>query len=938
MGQEGRGRLRVYLGAAAGVGKTYDMLGEGHRRAERGTDVVIGFVETHGRKHTAERIEGLEVVPRARLPYRDTFFEEMDLDAVLARHPDVALVDELAHTNVPGSRHAKRWEDIEELLAAGIDVISTVNIQHLESLNDVVEKITGVRQRETIPDAVVRAADQIELVDMTPEALRRRMAHGNVYPPEKIDAALTSYFRTGNLTALRELALLWLADRVDEGLQRSRAAHGIHGTWEARERVVVALTGGPEGETLIRRAARIAARSVGGDLLAVHVTRSDGLTGADPAALAAQRHLVESLGGTYHQVVGDDIPEALLTFARGENATQLVLGASRRSWLASVFTGPGIGSRTIRGSGDIDVHIVTHAHMGRGRGLLPKARGSLPRRRRVAAYLLAAALLPLLTIGLAAVRGPVNLISDVLVFLVAVVVVALVGGFFPALLAAIAASLLLNYYFAPPIHLWTIAEGNNIFALAAFIVVALLVSSVVDLAARRTRQAARAGAESELLTTTAGGVLRGERAVEAVLARVREAFSLESVTLLECAGTTQGPPARGPVAEWAVVAHAGEPAVTSPEDADTDVPVTETLSLALRGRVLTAADRRLLGAFAAYAAVALEQQRLAAQAEAARPIAAADRMRTALLAAVSHDLRTPLASAKAAVTSLRSPEIQWAEADRSELLATADESLDRLAHLVDNLLDMSRLQAGALSVFPRSASLAEIVARALDDLGPASRDVRVEIPDSLPDVRVDPAILERVIVNLTANALRYSPPAQPPLLTASDLAGRVELRVADRGPGIPAEDRDRMFVPFQRLGDTDNTTGVGLGLALSRGLAEAMGGALEPEETPGGGLTMVVSLPTAATPGPDAAGTPGLRERDGAADLPAHPGSAGQAPAPADGPMDHGHPAAGGQPADQGHPAAGGQPAAGGRPAAGDQPTAAGGPLPGSTEPGRLAR
>ncbi|HEX7995276.1 MAG TPA: histidine kinase, partial [Streptosporangiaceae bacterium] len=303
-----RGQLRIYLGAAAGVGKTFAMLGEGHRRLSRGADVVVGFVETHGRQRTAAQQAGLETVPRAKIRDRETTFEEMDLDAVLARHPQIALVDELAHTNIPGSRNEKRWEDVEELLAAGIDVITTVNIQHLESLNDVVMKITGVPQRETVPDAIVRAADQVELVDMTPEALRRRMAHGNVYPAEKIDAALNNYFRAGNLGALRELALLWLADKVDEGLQQYREAHGIHETWEARERVVVALTGGPEGETLIRRAARIAARSSGGDLLAVYVTRSDGLTGADPGALAAQRRLTESLGVSYHQVVGDDVP------------------------------------------------------------------------------------------------------------------------------------------------------------------------------------------------------------------------------------------------------------------------------------------------------------------------------------------------------------------------------------------------------------------------------------------------------------------------------------------------------------------------------------------------------------------------------------------------------------------------------------------------------
>jgi two-component system sensor histidine kinase KdpD len=871
----GRGHLRIYLGAAAGVGKTFAMLGEGHRRANRGADVVVAFAETHGRPQTAALLEGLAVIPRAKVTYRGSVFEEMDLDAVLARRPQIALVDELAHTNVPGSRNDKRWQDVEELLDAGIDVISTVNVQHLESLNDVVQKITGVPQRETVPDAVVRAADQVELVDQTPEALRRRMAHGNIYPAEKINAALTNYFRAGNLTALRELALLWLADKVDEGLQAYRAAHGIHGTWETRERVVVALTGGPEGDTLIRRAARIAARSTGGDLLAVHVARSDGLTGADPSALARQRRLVESLGGTYHQVVGDNIPDALLTFARAENATQLVLGASRRSWLTALLTGPGIGARTIRGSGDIDVHIVTHQEMGRGRGLLPRTGGGLPVRRRIVGYVLAVALAPLLTLMLTNLRGQLNLTSDVLIFLTDVVVVALVGGFIPALLEAIAGSLLLNYYFIPPIHRFTIAETNNWLAIGVFVVVALRVSSVVDRAARWTKQAARASAESELLVTTAGSVLRGQQALPALLDRVREAFGMQSVSLLECAAAECGPggeltPAAssktsriwGSATGWTAVATSGEDPVTTPGDADVEVPVTDRLSLALRGRPLPAADRRVLGAFAAYAAAALEQLRLAAEAEAAKPIAEADRMRTALLTAVSHDLRTPLASAKAAVTSLRSPDIHWSAADLDELLATADESLDRLARLVDNLLDMSRLQAGALSLFPRPVGMDEIVARCLDDLGPRSRAVVVDIPEALPTVRVDPAILERVIVNLTENALRYSPPGKPPLLTASALGDRVELRVIDRGPGIPEKERDRMFVPFQRLGDTDNTTGVGLGLALSRGFTEAMGGTLTAEDTPGGGLTMVVSLPTAAQPaGPDSY-EPGHRERD----------------------------------------------------------------------------
>ena len=859
-----RGQLRIYLGSAAGVGKTFAMLNEGHRRRDRGTDVVVAFVETHGRSHTEDQIGDLEVVPRTGIAYRGTTFEEMNLDAVLARHPEVALVDEYAHTNVPGSRNEKRWQDVAELLDAGIDVITNVNIQHLESLNDVVEKITGVPQRETVPDAVVRAADQVELIDMTAEALRRRMAHGNIYKPEKIDAALTNYFRIGNLSALRELALLWLADKVDEGLQRYREAHDIRTTWEARERVVVALTGGPEGDTLIRRAARIAARSTGGDLLAVHVTSSDGLTGSSPAALANQRRLTESLGGSYHQVVGDDVTEALLTFARAENATQLVLGVSRRGWLASLLTGPGVSMRTMRESGDIDVHMVTHSYVGRGRGL-PRAHGGLNRQRQLMGYGLAVVLMPLLTLLLANLRGPLNLTTDMLVFLAGVITVALVGGFIPAVVAAVIGSLLLNYYFTPPLYKFTIAQANNVLALVIFVAVGLVVSSVVDTAARRTKQAARSGAESELLATTAGSVLRGQRALSAVLDRVREAFSMDSVTLLE-----QSDPGTG---RWAQVGVSGEVPVSRPEDADVEVPISDGLVLALRGRPLPATDRRVLGAFAAYAAAALEQGRLAAAAEAARPIAEADRVRTALLAAVSHDLRTPLASAKAAVTSLRSKDIEWTIEDRDELLATADESLDKLARLVDNLLDMSRLQAGALAVFPRPADLAEIVARSLDDLGPAGRSVTVNIPEHLPEVAVDPGILERVIANLTANALRYSPADIPPTLTGSTLRDRVELRIIDRGPGIPEGNRDQMFVPFQRLGDTDNTTGVGLGLALSRGLTEAMGGTLEPDDTPGGGLTMTLSLPAVA---------------DGAGQLPADHMPSGQLPVGSpgdDGPM-----------------------------------------------------
>jgi two-component system sensor histidine kinase KdpD len=843
-----RGQLRIYLGAAPGVGKTFAMLEEAHRRRGRGTDVVAGFVEVHGRARTTEQIGDLEVVPRRTVHYRGGTFEEMDLDAVLRRKPEVALVDELAHTNVPGSRNAKRWQDIEELLDAGITVLSTVNIQHLESLNDVVERITGVPQRETVPDEVVRRADQVELVDMTPEALRRRMVHGNVYAPEKIDAALGNYFRVGNLTALRELALLWLADKVDDQLDRYRADHSIDDTWEARERVVVALTGGSEGETLIRRAARIAARGKGADLMAVHVVPSDGLVGADPTQLARQRLLVESLGGTYHQVLGEDIPAALLEFARGVNATQLVLGASRRGRLAQLFS-RGVALTTMSLSGSMDVHLVPHQQAGRGR---TAALGSaLSRHRQVAGFVLALIGLPLLILGVRLPDDDVSLATGELLLLAMVIAVALVGGMWPALLAAGGGFLLLNWYFTEPIHSFEVNRLENIITLAVFLLVAASVSVVVDQAARRTREAARASADAQSLATVAGSMVGNPRPLIGLLERLLETYALTSVTLLErepdaprLPGSQQDP------GMWTVVACVGERPCLTPAEADVEVPIDDVLSLALRGPgALPAEDRRVIEAYAAQAALALRQERLARQAASAGTIAEADRMRTALLAAVSHDLRTPLAAAKAAVTSLRSDEVQFDAEDEAELLATADESLDRLAALIANLLDMSRLQAGVLGVTLLPTAPADSVARALDELGDPARAVVVDLPADLPPVQADPALLERVLVNVIGNALRFSPPDRPPTVTArEDDDDTVELRIVDHGPGIPEDQRDRVFVPFQRLGDSG--TGVGLGLALSRGLTEAMGGTLVPETTPDGGLTMRVTLPAEDGGGP----------------------------------------------------------------------------------------
>jgi two-component system, OmpR family, sensor histidine kinase KdpD len=828
-----RGTLRIYLGAAPGVGKTFAMLGEAHRRSSRGTDVVVGLVETHGRRRTAERLEGLDVLPRREVTHRGSTLTELDVDAVLARHPEVVVVDEFAHTNAPGSTNPKRWQDVDKILDAGIHVLTTVDIGHLEGLTDVVEQITGSVQHETVPDAAVRRADQVELVDMTPEALRRRLAHGNVYPPERVDSALGNYFRIGNLTALRELALLWLADRVDEGLRRYRAEHHIDSVWEARERVVVALTGGPEGETLVRRASRVAQRS-GGELLAVHVLGSDGMAGASAAALRTQRELVESLGGSYHEVIGDDVARALLEFARSVDATQLVIGTSRRSrWARAVRRG--IGGQVIADSGEIDVHIVTHAAAGSRGRRLPPLTGALAARRRWLGALLAVVGVPVLIALCLAADASLSIVLPA--FLLLVLAVALVGGLWPALGAAVLGGLVENWFFVPPTRQLTVHQIDDVVALLGGLVVAVAVATVVDRSARRATAAARSRAETTMLASLARSVLAGDRGLPSLLEQIREAFGLRSVTMVE--RTDDGE---------RVVGTCGAPGPGT-DEAET-VAITDTLTLRLHGRILPASERRVLLAFAEQAAVALQQGRLAAQAAEADRLAAGNSMRTALLAAVSHDLRTPLAGIKAAVSALRSDDLDLDDADRAELEATIDESADRLTALVDNLLDMSRLQAGVVSPTLNSADLPAVVHQAVSGLDGADR-ARVELdsPVDLPPVLADPGLLERVVANLLSNAVQHAS-SGPVTVTAGVVGDRVELRVVDRGHGVPFADRERVFAPFQRLGDAPAGQGVGLGLAVARGLTEAMGGTVTADDTPGGGLTMVVSLRTAAVPSP----------------------------------------------------------------------------------------
>jgi two-component system sensor histidine kinase KdpD len=774
--------------------------------------------------------------------YRDSTFEEMDVDAVLARKPEVALVDELAHTNVPGSRNEKRWQDVQEMLDAGIDVISTVNVQHLESMNDVVEEITGIKQRETIPDAVVRAADQIEIVDMTPQALRRRMAHGNIYPAERVDASLANYFREGNLGALRELALMWVADRVDEALEAYRQAHGIGRPWETRERVVVAITGAPGGDDVIRRAARMAARTRG-QLLGVHVRSADGLRGTTGDALGAQRSLLHELGGEYHELASADPAGALVQFARAENATQVVLGASRQSRWSHLLRGS-VVNNVIRASGDIDIHVISWDPARQGdetndEGANERAprrpRGAtLSPRRRILAWAIAVVAPPLLTVILANVRGTLTLPSDLLMFLLVVVVVAALGGFVPAFVCAITGFLLANWFFTPPYYEFTIAEGENLVALVIFLLVAGVVSLLVATASRRTADASRARAEAETLAAMSGTLSASNDPLPQLVSQLQVAFDADRVAVLASDGDN-----------WDVLASSGDGAPPRPEQADVVIPLHGTEVLVLSGDALGDDDREVLRAFAGQVAIAVQQRELRADADRAAGLQEANELRTALLAAVSHDLRTPLSSIKAAVSSLLQRDVDFTPSATRELLETIDEGSDRLNHLVGNLLDMSRLQTGALQLVMRDVGLDEVVPVAVAALIHAER-VDVDVDETLPRVRADAALLERAIANVVENALAWSPGAGRVRVEAVATQDRVDLHVVDQGPGIPVARREDVFRPFQRLGDRSNGSGVGLGLAVARGFLEAMGGRIAVEDTPGGGVTMVISLETAA--------------------------------------------------------------------------------------------
>jgi two-component system, OmpR family, sensor histidine kinase KdpD len=849
--QENRGRLKIFLGAAPGVGKTYEMLLAAQARRREGVDVVIGVVEPHGRRETEALLEGFEAIPRRQVDYKGHLLAEMDLDAILKRRPGLVLVDELAHTNAPGSRHPKRYLDVEEIIAAGIDVFTTLNIQHVESLNDVVARITRIRVRETVPDSILDQADDIEIVDLSPEDLIKRLREGKVYVPQQAERAIRHYFSQGNLTALRELALRRTAQRVDEQLLSHMRAHAIAGPWAAGERVLVCISEALNAGGLIRYARRVADRlQVPWSAIYVETARTQRLTDVERDRIADHLRLAERLGASTITIPGRNIADELVAYATGNNITQIVIGKSNRSRWFEIVHGS-VVHELVRKTGPISVHVISADD---SEPIPAKSVETHPRPEpmRIARYLGSAGAVGIaLGIGLL-LKHFVAVQSISLIFLTAILASAVAWGLWPSLFAAVVSVLAYNFFFLPPLYTFTVADPENVIALFFFLVVAVIVSNLTArtrsqiLAARLrakttaelyafSRKVAGIGAHDDLLWATAYQISSMLNVRSVLLMPVKDGDGLE---------VASGYPPEDQLddADMAAARWTWERKRAAGRGADT-LPGGKRLFLPLRtgsgpvgvlgidrdapGPLLTPDDRRLLDALCDQVAVAIERISLAKGLDEARVLAETERLRGALLTSISHDLRTPLASILGTVSSLRSFPEKYSKADREELLATLQEEAERLNRFVANLLDMTRLESGAIELKLELIDVAEIAGSALQRAGNVLAGHRVElnIESGLPMLRLDVVLFEQVLFNLLDNAAKYSPSGTLIEIRATRDGELVEIEVVDKGPGIPPADFERIFDKFYRVQAQDRKrAGTGLGLAICRGFVEALGG------------------------------------------------------------------------------------------------------------------
>ena len=849
--QEGRGRLKIFLGAAPGVGKTYEMLHAAQARRRDGIDVVVGVVETHGRRETEVLLDGLKVIAQRQVEYKGHLLAEMDLDAILKRRPQLVLVDELAHTNAPGSRHPKRYLDVEEIIAAGIDVFATLNIQHVESLNDVVARITRIRVRETVPDGILDQADDIEVIDLSPEDLIKRLREGKVYVPQQAERAIRHYFSQGNLTALRELALRRTAQRVDEQLLSHMRAHAIAGPWAAGERVLVCVSEAPSTAGLIRYARRVADRlQVPWTAIYVETARTQRLADAERDRIADFLRLAERLGASTITIPGRNISEEVLAYAAANNITQIVIGKSSRSRWFEILHGS-VVHELVRKTGQISVHVISADD---SESVPPKSVQTRPEIEPfgVKPYLgSAAAVAAALGIGLL-LKHLIDFRSISLVFLTTVLASAIAWGLLPSLFAAISSVLAYNFFFLPPLYTFTVGDPENVLALFFFLIVAIIVSNLTARTRSQvvtTRSRAKTTAELYAFSRKVAGIGSFDDLLWATAYQISSMLNVRSVLLMP-AKDGEGievacgypPEDRLDDADMAAARWTWERNRPAGRGADT-LPGAKRLFLPLRtgsgpvgvlgidrdapGPLLTPDGRRLLDALCDQAAVAIERIALAKGLDEARVLAETERLRAALLTSISHDLRTPLASILGTVSSLRSFPERYGTAEREELLTTLQDEAERLNRFVSNLLDMTRIESGAIELKLELIDVTEIVGAALQRAGNVLAGHRVElaIEPELPMLHLDAVLFEQVLFNLLDNAAKYSPVGSRIDIRASRDGELVEIEVVDEGPGIPPADFERIFDKFYRVHAQDRRrAGTGLGLAICRGFVEALGG------------------------------------------------------------------------------------------------------------------
>ncbi|MEZ4767377.1 MAG: sensor histidine kinase KdpD [Caldilineales bacterium] len=864
--QAARGKLLVFLGYAAGVGKTYAMLQAAQQRRDEGVDVVAACVETHGRVETDALLAGLEIVPRRAVEYRGIVLGEMDVDAVLARAPQLALVDELAHTNAPGARHLKRWQDAEDLLAAGIDVYTTLNIQHLESLNDIVAQITSVVVRETIPDSVLDQAAEVRLVDLPPAELMQRLHDGKVYVPDQARRASDNFFRLGNLTALREISLRRTAERVDDQMRSYMRTMAIPGPWPAGERLLVCVSPSPLSEKLIRSARRLA-DELNGEWFALYVaTPAAGqLSVAARDRLAGHMQLAEMLGARAISLPGKSVGEVVITYARQHNVTKIIAGKPLRPRWQELVRGS-LVDQLIRNSGPIDVFVISSAP-----GLEVEAPRPAPRRQPWRRYLAAMLLVlgaTLLNQLLALAITPTNL---VMIYLVAVVAAAVYLGRGPAILASVLSVLAFDFFFIKPRLTFVVEDTQYILTFAGLLIVGIVISTLTA----RAREQADAAIQRETetaalyeLSRDLAAALDQDDILPTITRHVESTFGREVVVLLPpesgedrlaIAAASEGldlPEDELAVADWVYrrAEPAGRNTATLPAASLRYLPLKTARGvigvLGVAGsdepqRHLSPEQRRLMDAFASQSALALERANLARQARQAEVLQVTEKLQSALLNSISHELRTPLVSITGALSALLEESDALDSQSRQALVENALDEARRLNQLVGNLLDMTRMEAGALAVRKEPCDLQDVIGAALAQMGGRLTDrlIYVDVPADLPLAPLDFVPIVQVLVNLLDNALKYSPPEQPIDIAARTAAGFAEVEVADRGPGIPADDLERVFDRFYRLQRPGSAGGTGLGLSICRGIVEAHGGSIVARNRAGGGASFVFRLP-----------------------------------------------------------------------------------------------